>query len=69
MKLIFTKRGLRKKKQTKQMVKFICTISRFVTQTSCGGLVYRVFNAISVNRDPFWLCGPLIGYLKAKELI
>ena len=51
------------------MVKFICTISRFVTQTSCGGLVYRVFNAISVNRDPFWLCGPLTGYLKAKKLI
>ena len=51
------------------MVKFICTISRFVTQTSYGGLVYRFFSAISVNRNPFWLCGPLIGYLKAKELI
>ena len=31
--------------------------------------MYCVFNAISVNRNPFWLCGPLIEYLKAKELI
>ena len=36
-------------------------------------LLWRVsvscFNAISVNRNPFWFCGLLIGYLKAKELI
>ena len=31
--------------------------------------MYHFFNAISVNRNPFWLCGLLIGYLKAKELI
>ena len=41
MKLILTKKILREK-ITKEMVKFICTISRFATQTSCGGLVCPV---------------------------
>ena len=70
MKLIFTKRGLRKKITNKTNGEvYLHDIS--VCNTN---LLWRVSIScfkgnICVYRDPFWLCGPLIGYLKAKELI